>query len=39
VGRVLAARDSGELTDADVVDYLNLKRRWFDDLEAMMPAR
>jgi Zn-dependent peptidase ImmA (M78 family) len=39
VSRVMAARESGEITDADAVDYLGLKLRWFHELEALIPDR
>jgi Zn-dependent peptidase ImmA (M78 family) len=39
VFRVMAAREAGEITDADASDYLGLKLRWFPELEALVPGR
>lgn len=39
VSRVMTAREAGEITDAEASDYLNLKLRWFPELEALLPSR
>jgi Zn-dependent peptidase ImmA (M78 family) len=38
VSRVLAARDSGEITVADASDYLGVKLRWLPELESLVPS-
>jgi Zn-dependent peptidase ImmA (M78 family)/transcriptional regulator with XRE-family HTH domain len=38
VSRVLAARESGTITDADVTDYLGLKLKWVEILERETPS-